>query len=277
MTDEQWQGMLNAQCTWDATMGFNAVAPLKKDDDPKAVMVVLVGAGHVQYGLGIERQIKPWFSGKVASVIPLSVEDDKKAPVSSVQASFANFVWGIPAEGAPLYPDLGISTRAREDKQLEIIDVEKDSPAARAGLKAAGRAGVVRRRRGRRIAKRSRARWPASAGATRPRVVVRRGEANVPVPVLLRREPPRREALVRAPGRAAAVPGEYLRTRTFSIVTRPSETISSSTGRSLSICAAVSTISMTSGRSCERRSMSVVWTTLRAPKPPMPRKTVAPA
>ena len=58
MTDEQWQGMLNAQCTWDATMGFNAVAPLKKDDDPKAVMVVIVGAGHVQYGLGIEWQIE---------------------------------------------------------------------------------------------------------------------------------------------------------------------------------------------------------------------------
>ena len=135
MTDEQWQGMLNAQCTWDATMGFNAIAPLKKDDDPKAVMVVLVGAGHVQYGLGIERQVKPWFSGKVASVIPLSVEDEKKKPVASVQASFANFVWGIPAEDAPLYPDLGISTRTRDDKMLEIIDVEKDSPSARAGLK----------------------------------------------------------------------------------------------------------------------------------------------
>jgi uncharacterized iron-regulated protein len=189
MTDEQWQGMLNAQCTWDATMGFNAVAPLRKDDDPKAVMVVLVGAGHVQYGLGIERQIKPWFSGKVASVIPLSVEDDKKAPVGNVQASFANFVWGIPAQGAPLYPDLGISTRLREDKQLEIIDVEKDSPAARAGLKLQdvlvsfdGAAVPDRETLSRAMAGK---RWGDAAA-----VVVRRGEANVPVPVLLRREPP---------------------------------------------------------------------------------------
>ena len=186
MTDEQWQGMLNAQCTWDATMGFNAVAPLKKDDDPKAVMVVLVGAGHVQYGLGIERQIKPWFSGKVASVIPLPVEDDKKAPVSSVQASFANFVWGIPAESAPLYPDLGISTRPREDKLLEIIDVEKDSPAARAGLQlqdvlvsfdgapVPDRESLSRAMAGKR--------WGDAAA-----VVVRRGETSVPVPVLFRR------------------------------------------------------------------------------------------
>ena len=43
------------------------------------------------------------------------------------------------------------------------------------------------------------------------------------------------------------------------------------------MCSDVSTISMTSGRSWESRSSSVVWRTLRAPKPPMPRKTVAPA
>ena len=189
MTEEQWQGMLNAQCTWDATMGFNAVAPLKKDDDPKAVMVVLVGAGHVQYGLGIERQVKAGFTGRVASVIPVPVEDDKKRPVSSVQASFANFVWGIPAEGAPLYPDLGVSTRTREDKQLEIIDVEKDSAASRAGLQVQdvlvsfdGAAIPDREALSRAMAAK---RWGDAAALT-----VRRGEATVPVAVLLRREPP---------------------------------------------------------------------------------------
>ena len=188
MNDEEWQAMLNAQCTWDATMGFNAVAPLRKDDDPRAVMVVLVGAGHVQYGLGIERQVKPWFSGKVASVIPLSVEDQKKAPVRSVQASFANFLWGIPAESAPLYPDLGISTRTREqDKQLEVIDVEKDSPAARAGLQVQevlltfdGTPIVDRETLSRSMAGK---RWGDAAVLT-----VRRADATVPIIVLLRRE-----------------------------------------------------------------------------------------
>jgi serine protease Do len=106
-----------------------------------------------------------------------------------VQASFANFVWGIPSEGAPLYPDLGISTRPREDKQLEIIDVEKDSPAARAGLKLQdvlvsfdGAAVPDRETLSRAM---SGKRWGDAAA-----VVVRRAEANVPVPVLLRREPP---------------------------------------------------------------------------------------
>ena len=136
MNDEQWQSMLNAQCTWDATIGWNAVQPLLRDDDPKTVMVVFVGAGHVQYGLGIERQVKEWFRGKVASVIPVAVEDEKKKPIQSVQASYASFVWGTPPEADPLYPELGLSTRLRDEgKLLEVIDVEKDSPASRAGIR----------------------------------------------------------------------------------------------------------------------------------------------
>jgi S1-C subfamily serine protease len=117
-------------------MGWNAVQPLLRDDDPKTVMVVFVGAGHVQYGLGIERQVKEWFRGKVASVIPVAVEDEKKKPIQSVQASYASFVWGTPPEADPLYPELGLSTRLRDEgKLLEVIDVEKDSPASRAGIR----------------------------------------------------------------------------------------------------------------------------------------------
>ena len=135
MSPEQWQAMLNAQCTWDATMAFHAIQPLGKDADPKAILVVLVGAGHVQYGLGIERQARQWFSGKIASIIPVAVADEKKKPVRSVRASYANFLWGVPPETDPPFPDLGVSTRGREGEPLlEVIHVEKDSPAMRAGL-----------------------------------------------------------------------------------------------------------------------------------------------
>lgn len=138
MDEAAWQSMLDAQCTWDATMGRHAVQPLGNDPDPRAVVVVLVGAGHVEYGLGIERQVKRTFDGKIASVIPVPVENADGAPVRSVQASYANFVWGIPRETDPLYPDLGVSTRVRaEDQRLEIIHIEDDSPAARGGLKPA--------------------------------------------------------------------------------------------------------------------------------------------
>jgi uncharacterized iron-regulated protein len=137
MSDEQWQAMLNAQCTWDATMAWNAVRALRQQEaDPKSVLVVLAGAGHVQYGMGIERQARQWYGGVIASVLPVPVVDETRGPVDGVQASYANFLWATPGETDPLYPELGISTRVREeDERLEIIDVETDSPAERAGLK----------------------------------------------------------------------------------------------------------------------------------------------
>ena len=140
MTEDQWQTMLSAQCTWDATMAFQAAAPLAKDPDPKAVVVVLAGSGHVQYGLGIERQARQWYAGRIASVVPVAVADDEGDPVRAVRASYANFVWGVPPEREPEYPDLGASTRALEaEPALEILHVEEDSVGARAGLKAGDR------------------------------------------------------------------------------------------------------------------------------------------
>jgi uncharacterized iron-regulated protein len=142
MSDEQWQAMLSAQCTWDATMAFHAVAPLLKDPDPKAIVVVLAGSGHVQYGMGIERQARQWYTGRIASVVPVAVADEKGAAVKSVSASYASFVWGVPAEREPEFPDLGIATRAAEGDGtpgLDILDVEADSPAARAGVKTGDR------------------------------------------------------------------------------------------------------------------------------------------
>jgi S1-C subfamily serine protease len=71
----------------------------------------------------------------MASLIPVPVSDEKRGPVNSVGGAYANFVWGIATDADPLYPSLGISTRAAEgDGALAVIDVEKDSPAAKAGL-----------------------------------------------------------------------------------------------------------------------------------------------
>ncbi|HWZ85347.1 MAG TPA: ChaN family lipoprotein [Thermoanaerobaculia bacterium] len=191
--DAQWKAMLDAQCTWDATMAFNAVAALAGDADPKAVMVVLVGAGHVQYGLGIEWQARQWFTGRVASVIAVAVEDEKTGPVKSVQASYANFLWGIPPEVGSLYPELGLATHTRADKLMEVLDVEKDTPAAAAGFQVGDVLltldGVPLSDRETLARLTAAKRWGDGAAFT-----VRRAEASVPVNVLLRRALPARAA-----------------------------------------------------------------------------------
>ena len=134
MSDEALKGMLAAQATWDATMGWNDVEALKRANDTSAIMVVLVGGGHVAYGLGIERQARQFFDGGIATVVPVPVTDSDGAPVTSVRASYANFVYGVQGERDAAYPTLGISTTPGQGGRA-VIDVEKDTPGARAGVK----------------------------------------------------------------------------------------------------------------------------------------------
>jgi membrane-associated protease RseP (regulator of RpoE activity) len=136
MGEDMWKNMLSAQCTWDATMGYNAVQALKQVDDPKAIMVVLVGSGHVAYGLGIERQARKWFDGTITSLIPVAVSMQKVGPIKSVRASYANFTWGVPEEIDSMFPMLGTSSAVGQgDAARRVIIVQKGSPAEQAGIK----------------------------------------------------------------------------------------------------------------------------------------------
>ena len=135
MDESAWKSMFEAQCTWDATMAYNAVRALKEHGTKDAVMVVLIGSGHVAYGLGIQRQAKQWYDGKMASVIPIQVQDEKDQPVEIVQASYADFLWGLPQERDPIYPEPGFATGdIPGDTRRKVLSVSKDSPAKLAGF-----------------------------------------------------------------------------------------------------------------------------------------------
>jgi uncharacterized iron-regulated protein len=136
MGDEMFQAMFRAQCTWDAAMGWNAVRALKQHGGEKAIMVVLIGAGHVAYGLGAERQAKLWFDGRIASLVPIPVADaDRESVVAKVRASYADFVWGLPPETDPRYPSLGVSTpEQRSGERYKVIAVAKGSVGEAAGF-----------------------------------------------------------------------------------------------------------------------------------------------
>ncbi|MCC7488175.1 MAG: ChaN family lipoprotein [Gammaproteobacteria bacterium] len=130
------EGLYRAQTMWDATMGWNALQALKNQGGKDAIMVVMIGAGHVTYGLGAERQIDPYYDGRISSLVPVTVVDDEGKPVKQVRASYANFVWGLPEERDTVYPSLGVSLMGSFGKATgQIIQVSKDSVADRAGLK----------------------------------------------------------------------------------------------------------------------------------------------
>ena len=132
---EQWDGMYRAQCTWDAAMGWNARMALEQHGGEEAIMVVLIGAGHVTYGLGAERQIKDAFDGRISSLAPVPIRDHENEPVHEVRASYANFIWGVPAEIESVYPSLGVSLAgALGSAPTRVIQVSDDSVAQRAGI-----------------------------------------------------------------------------------------------------------------------------------------------
>jgi hypothetical protein len=133
MTEEQWDSMISAQATWDATMAHNVVRALKEHGAPNAVMVVLVGSGHVAYGVGIQRQAARSFDGRIATVVPVNVADEEGRTVPAVQASYADFIWGVPAVSTPLYPSLGLSTKPGKDG-LQVILVSDGTPGQEAGV-----------------------------------------------------------------------------------------------------------------------------------------------
>ena len=133
MPDSMLKSMQAAQATWDASMGYNSVKVLKAAP-ADTILVVLVGSGHVAYGVGIEHQAKQWFDGKITTLIPVPVQDSDEKPVANVKASYANFVWGIPYERDSLYPSLGFST-SETNGVRKIIAIDKESVAAQSGFK----------------------------------------------------------------------------------------------------------------------------------------------
>lgn len=136
MTPEQFEGMFAAQATWDATMGHNAVKALREHGAPGSILVVLVGSGHVAYGLGIQRQVQGEdLGGRIASLVPVPVKDDDGDPVDKVQASYADFLWGVPPETDPVWPNLGLSTGSGEGEAArKVLFVSEGSAAESAGF-----------------------------------------------------------------------------------------------------------------------------------------------
>jgi uncharacterized iron-regulated protein len=142
LSEDMLGRMVQAQATWDAAFGWNAVRAAKAAADSKAIVVVLLGEGHVYYGLGAERQARLWFDGKTATLVPVAISNQEKGrcAIESVQASLADFVWGVAEEDSPRYPTPGFATRwVQADNEPAVIQVDKESAAEKAGLKTGDR------------------------------------------------------------------------------------------------------------------------------------------
>jgi hypothetical protein len=136
MNETALEGMYRAQTMWDACMGWNALQALDEHGSEGAIVVVLLGGGHVAYGLGSQRQVAAHYPGRIASLMPVDVRDDDGRLVTRVRASYASFAWGVPPEREPVYPMLGASLMGSFGADPgQIIRIQGGSVAARAGLR----------------------------------------------------------------------------------------------------------------------------------------------
>jgi aminopeptidase N len=130
-----------AQVLWDATMADSALRYLRRA--PRARLVLLAGAGHAIYGVGIRRQLlarSPKL--KVLTVMPIRVPPIKQKtryefqPMRLVSAAVADIAIGV-ASPSPYdrYPTLGVKLE-QKDGALRVVGLPgKETPARRAGVR----------------------------------------------------------------------------------------------------------------------------------------------
>jgi uncharacterized iron-regulated protein len=128
----EFKRFVEAQLTWDRAMAEGLAAAKRKFSD--AMIVGIVGSGHVEHGHGIPHQLKDLGATDTTALIPVSTD----AACKLVGTSYADAVFTLPpaladaSESEP--PRLGVML-SEGDGGPRIDRVVGDSVAEAAGLK----------------------------------------------------------------------------------------------------------------------------------------------
>lgn len=102
--DTVFEGLYRSQVAWDSAMAANA---RKAADVENRRVVVLAGSGHLLYNLGINLRVYEKNRQPAKTIVCVDVPSDKKS--LKVVRGLADFIWGIPEEKRPAYPDIGLA------------------------------------------------------------------------------------------------------------------------------------------------------------------------
>lgn len=104
--DVVFEGLYRSQVAWDEVMAANA---RRAADVENKRVVVLAGSGHLLYNLGINLRVFEKDQEPSKTVVCVAVPADKKS--LKVSRSLADFIWGIPEEKRPAYPEIGLALK----------------------------------------------------------------------------------------------------------------------------------------------------------------------
>jgi uncharacterized iron-regulated protein len=122
-----FEGLYRAQVAWDTVMAANARKAAEVEDGR---VVVLAGSGHLLYNLGINFRV--WQRNRQPFKTIICVEVPAGRPGLKVSRGLADFVWGLPAQDHPAYPDIGLSFKKVEGLGNLVVERKPIDGAARA-------------------------------------------------------------------------------------------------------------------------------------------------
>lgn len=131
LDSEDFGRFVEAQLTWDRAMAEALAAAHRRD--PDAVIVGIVGRGHLEYGHGIPHQLADLGIDDVDVLLPVDAGEDCDAlPKGLASAVFV--VDGKPASAPPPRARLGVYIE-NADGGVRVTQVVDDSVAARSGIR----------------------------------------------------------------------------------------------------------------------------------------------
>ncbi len=104
--DMVFEGLYRSQVAWDEVMGQNA---RRAHEVENRRVLVLAGSGHLLYKLGINLRVAEKDKAPAKTIICVAVPEGAKS--LKVSRSLADFVWGLPEEKRPAFPDIGLALK----------------------------------------------------------------------------------------------------------------------------------------------------------------------
>ncbi len=120
------EDLFRAQAARDKEMAARTIAAHREDG---RTVVVLVGAGHLMFGLGLHRQVREQSRLAVKSIVPVIIP--KGSSTATVSRTLADYIVGIEAEDRPAYPEIGLTFKTPPDPTKIVIASPPDKGAAR--------------------------------------------------------------------------------------------------------------------------------------------------
>ena len=131
LESEDFANFVDAQLTWDRAMAEALAAAHRRD--PSALVVGIVGRGHLEYGYGIPHQLADMGIDDVDVLLPIDADDEcEPLPIDLASAVFVVDADGETAAAAR--PRLGVYIEDG-DTGVRVLQVVDDSVAAAAGLR----------------------------------------------------------------------------------------------------------------------------------------------